>query len=491
MYETFRLDFWVGGLCQLLAASLQVMASFTLRFLITFFKEAYEAKRSGRDGPSAAIGMAYVIGISVMQIILSFGLSHFNSRSMLVGGASRSALIALMLEKSLKLSTRAKAGGKPGEESQMMVIGAGGSPIGIPWRSDPQGWSNGRIMNRKLPGPAVISCLELTSLPHSSVISTDASRIQQACDAFHLSWTSPVQIILTVALLLVNLGYSALAGVAILVGGLATLTKVMKFFMRRRSAINVQTDQRVSLTQEMLQGVRFVKYFGLERFFLSKLKPVRAQETRALRSMHIAKSAIEAGSMALPIFSNMAAFIVYSVTSHDLEPATVFSSLALFNGLRTPMNFLPVALGFIADASTSIKRIESFLLAEEALEYNDAEDNMSDAIELRSASFTWENPGNPFNEDNEKSLPESRAAKTPCGTGKPLDRAANLSQEEAEMEKLEQVFRLDDISLKVSRGELVAIIGNVGCGKTSLLSALAGEMRQVGGKLTLGDNRAY
>ncbi|KAI9745398.1 MAG: hypothetical protein M1818_000932 [Claussenomyces sp. TS43310] len=142
------------------------------------------------------------------------------------------------------------AGGKP--EGHEVDADNGISP-----RADPKGWSNGRVIN---------------------LISTDP-RIKQAGGVFHFIWTSPIQIVLTVALLVYKLGYSALAGIAIPVFGLAGLTHVMKLLTAIRARIKQFTDQRVTLTQEMLQGIRFVKYFGWESFFLDRLEAIRASES--------------------------------------------------------------------------------------------------------------------------------------------------------------------------------------------------------------------
>ncbi|KAH8797969.1 multidrug resistance-associated protein [Xylogone sp. PMI_703] len=456
LYETFKFDLWLGGICQFLVSILQVMAPFTLRYLIKFAKDAYNASHLNQKPPPTAVGIGYVLGITVMQILQSFASSHSYYRGMLLGGQIRSTLVALILDKSLKLSRRAKAGGKPeGQE----------------WKADTEGWSNGRIMN---------------------LISTDASRIEQACGVFHLVWTSPIQIVLTVALLVYNLGYNALAGVAVLVCGLAALTNVMRFLTTSRAAINKITDQRVDITQEILQGIRFVKNFAWEGFFLNRLKTIRADESQALRLMNLIRSAIGAVSMALPIFSNMTAFVVFSVSSHKLEPSVIFSSLALFNSLRTPMNWLPVSIGYVIDAYISLKRMENFLLAEEVTSEIAPTSDQNCAIQLDRASFTWEVPSS--NKPGKQN--EGEVKRRPLiGFWKGQRKEKRFPQEQIPPTQLPSqditVFRLNNISFQAGHGELIGIIGSVGCGKTSLLSALASDMRQTGGIMQLSADRAY
>ncbi|KAH6849677.1 multidrug resistance-associated protein [Chaetomium sp. MPI-CAGE-AT-0009] len=479
LYDTFMFDFWLGGICQLLTALTEVMAPFMLRYLITYAKNAYDANLDSQHAaPPVSEGMGYVMGIVAMQILQSFTLSHFYYRGMMMGGAGRSAIIALAFEKSLRLSPRAKAG--RGDSAAKQETNEG--------KVDAAGWSDGRIMN---------------------LIATDAARVEQAAGVLHLVWTSPLQIALTVALLVVNLGYSSLAGVAVLVCGLYVLTKMMNPLTKRRAAINQITDRRVGLTQEMRQGIRFVKYFGWETSFLQRLKPVRADETKALQAWHTTKSAIGAVSMALPIFSNMTAFIVYSVTSHDLEPATIFSSLALFNGLRTPMNWLPVAIGYVIDAYTALKRIEDFLLAEEASAPPEPEPELEDAVQLDDATFAWEEV--PAASEKSLSNPPAKTAKKRGSLSSPLRwngrRKQSAGKEKVAVDSTVETsnpmtpgvhveedktpFRLENITFRAGRDELVGVIGSVGCGKTSLLSALASDMRQTGGSRRFSANRAY
>ena len=43
----------------------------------------------------------------------------------------------------------------------------------------------------------------------------------------------------------------------------------------------------------------------------------------------------------------------------------------------------------------------------------------------------------------------------------------------------------DRVDLHIKRGELVAVVGQVGAGKSSLVQGLLGEMEKVGGNVTI------
>ncbi|CAG8849503.1 14484_t:CDS:1, partial [Racocetra persica] len=51
--------------------------------------------------------------------------------------------------------------------------------------------------------------------------------------------------------------------------------------------------------------------------------------------------------------------------------------------------------------------------------------------------------------------------------------------------------QLRNINVSIPRGKLIAIIGSVGSGKSSLLSALVGEMKKIKGEVLLGGNIGY
>lgn len=66
VYETFKVEFWIGGVGNLLAALLQIFAPYTTRYLIAFATDAYYSKLGHGPGPSVGRGIGMTIGITAM-----------------------------------------------------------------------------------------------------------------------------------------------------------------------------------------------------------------------------------------------------------------------------------------------------------------------------------------------------------------------------------------------------------------------------------------
>jgi len=492
MHETFKIEFWIGGVCQFFSNILQVISPFTLRYLIQFATDAYTAQQSGQPAPAIGKGLGLVFGITLMQMLQSLGTNHFIYRGMMVGGQARAVLISVIFEKAMKISGRAKAGGREIKNGEDKSTQHPNTPDSKPKKGkkggikmapdtmkgvagDGTGWANGRVVN---------------------LMSVDTFRVDQASGLFHMIWTAPIACIITLVLLVINLTYSALAGFGLLVIGLPVLTEAVKSLFARRKDINKITDQRVSLTQEILTAVRFVKFFGWESSFLKRLQDIRDREIRAIQILLAIRNAINAVSMSLPIFASMLAFITYSLTSHDLAPAHIFSSLALFNSLRMPLNLLPLVIGQVIDAWSSIYRIQEYLLSEEQEDEASYNPKSDAAVEMENADFTWERlatqepdaagpSGKKSAKPAKKALAPTKNEKS-AGAQNPnaLDDASTVIEDS-------DPFKLQSMNFSIGRNELVAVIGSVGSGKSSLLAALAGDMRKTKGEMLIGTTRAF
>jgi ATP-binding cassette, subfamily C (CFTR/MRP), member 1 len=468
LFDTVKYEFLLGGVCQLLATIFQTVSPYLLKYLIIFADEAYSAHKFGTPSPPIGRGLGLVFGILGLQLCTSLSNNHFLYRGEACGGEVRAALMTVIFDKSMRISARARAGGSDPESTPENPSQPSGVSV------DGQGWSNGRIIN---------------------IMSVDTYRVDQASGFFHMLWTAPIQVVITLIFLLINLTYSALAGFFFLVLTAPLVARAIRGLLRRRIGINKITDQRISITQETLQSIRFVKFLGWESSFLGRVFSLRKREILSIQKLLATRNAINAISMALPIFASMITFVVFSVTNHALNPAAVFSSLALFNNLRAPLNFLPLVLGQVIDAISSIRRIQEFLLTDDAKEEFEWNSESEDAIETLDASFTWEQTsGRPDERPTNAMMPSGGHP----FSGPPPDEKAKKKRKKKgdtasikEPIKEEEPYQIRNINMSIGRDELVAIIGSVGSGKSSLLSALAGDMRKTGGKVKIGATRAF
>ena len=125
-------------------------------------------------------------------------------------------------------------------------------------------------------------------------------------------------------------------------------------------------------------------------------------------------------------------------------------------------------------------RLQECFTAELVSETLVQDPELKHAIEIDNASFTWDGPPPDVNEAKEdKGKRKSRS-----------DAHPNRDSETKEV-KEEALFKLKHIDLRVPRGQLVAIVGAVGSGKTSLLQGLIGDMRRTEGSTRVGGSVAY
>jgi ATP-binding cassette subfamily C (CFTR/MRP) protein 1 len=137
------------------------------------------------------------------------------------------------------------------------------------------------------------------------------------------------------------------------------------------------------------------------------------------------------------------------------------------------------------NSTTSAKRLSNFFFAEE----------VADAPHIRKKQSHTSPEQQPFSENDEIKLLEHVQ-----DNEQEIDA---INDDEEEEKDLAAVFRnasfaydpekpiLHDINLEVKRGEFTCIVGRVGCGKSSLLSAMFGEAQRIEGYLSVRGKLSY
>ncbi len=227
--------------------------------------------------------------------------------------------------------------------------------------------------------------------------------------------------------------------------------------------------------QEIIQGIRVIKYYAWEDSFLQHLLSLRNEELGRIKKSQYMRSVTSGLTIVVPIFSSMLTFLGYHLLGNDLTPDVVFPVVTYFNQLRLPLVLLPMVIGMVVDAKVAHNRIQKFLLADE-LQFDPHIDEQSEnALVVKDAEFEW--PG---------SAKESLSSKQSAV----LNSQANLLDNTSSLDLRGNGY-LGPINMQIPKGSLVAVIGPVGSGKSSLLNALVGEMDYIQGSVTFGGNVGY
>lgn len=132
-----------------------------------------------------------------------------------------------------------------------------------------------------------------------------------------------------------------------------------------------------------------------------------------------------------------------------------------------------MSLSSIADAATACKRLHEVFEAETSERTLTFDGDLSVAVRINGADFTWDSP--PPKSEGLEVINDRKGVHVP--TPQPVDEA--------------NIFKLRGINMEIPRGRLVAIVGAIGVGKSSLLQALIGEMRRIAGTVEFGGSVAY
>uniref|UniRef100_A0A673JL25 Multidrug resistance-associated protein 7-like n=1 Tax=Sinocyclocheilus rhinocerous TaxID=307959 RepID=A0A673JL25_9TELE len=287
-------------------------------------------------------------------------------------------------------------------------------------------------------------------------MSTDTDRVVNFFNSFHEVWSLPFQFVLALYLLYLQVGVAFLGGVAVAVL-LVPLNKVLASrILENNKHMLLHKDGRVKLMTEILFGIRVLKYYNWEEHFTQKIAETRKKELHHLKLLKYLDAVCVYTWAALPVVISILTFITYVLLGNNLTAAKVFSTLALVGMLILPLNAFPWVLNGTLEAKVSLDRIQRFLTLQDqdlTVYYSQVcpEDPLS-AVEMDQASFSWKQS----EEDDSISVPDDKT---------------------------------EDGSLKRSfylHGSLVAVVGKVGCGKSSLLAAITGELTRSGGEVFVG-----
>ncbi|TMW67021.1 hypothetical protein Poli38472_012137 [Pythium oligandrum] len=302
-----------------------------------------------------------------------------------------------------------------------------------------------KAMRRSVQSKSDSKAVEIANL-----FTSDVQSVQWAADQFSGVWALPLQIVIILYMLYDVLGVASFAGVVVIGLSLVASTYITKISGQAFGSIMENQDTRMKLIKEVFGAIQVVKLNAWEAKFVDKILKVREQELSAIRYRTYLNTFNSLVLWGTPVLVSIASFSVYTlVLGKPLTAATVFTAMALFNAIRGPLTNVPRTMSQCIQAKVSLDRMADFLTVDEYDSTNVSRDNnaypANVMVEIKDGSFGW-------------------SKDTPL---------------------------LRNVNLQVKKGDLVVVHGAVGSGKSSLCSALLGEMDKLSGSVFVRGRVAY
>ena len=268
-------------------------------------------------------------------------------------------------------------------------------------------------------------------------------------------------------------------------------------------------DQRGDLVTEVFKHIRFIKDQTLEFYFIKRILIAKEKELFWLKKVVntiLVSNIINNSAPYLLLFFLVS---IHFTLGHSLDSVMIYSLTPIIGLTKTMIAFIPYMLVVYSDLVVSSSRITLFLMSEEIDEQkneifqieesdNDKNDNNDNelAIMIQNGYFGWDNKeiyqrykkkkdmvyktakNYKFkNSKNPKKVESTSFLSTPQDGQLSTPLVNDIDPTLQETTEIEN-YNLKSINLEIKKGELVAIIGKSGSGKSSLLQSIAKEMYQ-------------
>ncbi|CAH1793465.1 unnamed protein product [Owenia fusiformis] len=388
--KTFGSKYLLSGFYKLIYDLVSFVNPQILNLLIAFV---------GSGDPFLWRGYIYAVSLFVVSVFKSIMFQQYWHGCYVTGLRVRTAVIAAVYRKSIRLNNAAKKSSTVGEVVNLMAV--------------------------------------------------DSQKLLEAPPFLHMVWSAPFTIAVAIYFLWQQLGPSVLAGLGVTIlmvpinGFIATRIRKYQIAQMRLK------DGRIRLMNEVLSGMKVLKLYAWEGAFQDKILEIRNREIAVLKSSAILQAVSSISWFCAPFLVALASFGTFVSVSETniLTAQRAFVSLSLFNIMNYPMSILPATITYAVQAAVSIGRLGRFLKNPELDPDNVSyESNYESVMTIDDGTFAWDKDEEPI---------------------------------------------LNNINIKIPDGKLVAVVGMVGCGKSSLMSAILGDMDVISGKVSLRGSIAY
>ncbi|KAJ6216249.1 hypothetical protein RDWZM_007406 [Blomia tropicalis] len=295
-----------------------------------------------------------------------------------------------------------------------------------------------------------------------NLMSNDVSRLDEFCIIGSYMIVAPIQTCIGMYICYLYLGPVCFIGLGILFLFIPSNSFTGRIFLKLRTKVATLSDTRIRVINEIIKGMRVIKMYAWEKHFSALISEARRQEMAKIRNATFLRALNISISVVSGRIILFAIFITYVVQGNTLNADKVFVVMSVINTVRLTMTWMfPNSIALLSELSVSCQRVQTFL--------------MLDEIEST---------------DSNKSGKPNKYLKTnvPVSGSKLAISVNNLS---VKWDPNHVQPSLNDITVSLKQGELLAVIGSVGSGKSTFLMSLMNEIDILNGTININGRIAY
>ncbi|XP_071345317.1 ATP-binding cassette sub-family C member 12 [Trachinotus anak] len=308
-----------------------------------------------------------------------------------------------------------------------------------------------------------------------NVLTNDGHKLFEAVLFGSFLLSAPVLFIVCIIYACYILGYTALTGVCTYIIFIPIQVLLVKLINIFRWKAMVITDSRVRTMNEILNSIKLIKMYAWEDSFEKKIAVLRMLEKKQLQRVSYVQNINTSITSIIPTLATILTFVVHTLLGLSLNTSDAFTTIAIFNSMRFCLALLPLSVKALAEAAVSIKRLRRIMMIQNPEPYLMQRKDSGSAIVMTNATFSW---------TKTESRPDTVSSTDNGVKGHKVD---EVTQEE----KTETVPTLRNISFTLPKGNLLGVCGNVGSGKTSVISSILEQMHLLQGSVTADGTFAY
>ncbi|KAJ8684206.1 hypothetical protein QAD02_019998, partial [Eretmocerus hayati] len=305
-----------------------------------------------------------------------------------------------------------------------------------------------------------------------NLMSNDVSRFDTLFQFFNMVWITPIQAILIIYVMWDAIGVLLLVGIAILLIIAVPLQSIVIYASKiLRSKIAVLTDKRVQLMSELVSGIQVVKMYAWEKPFEKIVNQTRLAEMKKITATSHVRSFFFSSMVYTERTTVFATLVLFVLSGNTLSADVVFTLAMYFNILQLSIIYMmPNGLIAVGETSVSVKRIEAFLLLDEAVTSNSKMQKLPGTLSSNGIISSEKVKGTAVNSDSEYH---------------PSPVEISFHRVSANWVPGQLPPTLNELTFKIDAGSLCALAGSVGSGKSAILNLLLRELAVGAGTVSL------